>query len=101
MASLTKKDIEHVAKLANLKLSSNKLAKFQIQLSKVVKYVGELNKVDTTNTSPTNQTTGLDNVYRKDEINSTRLLTQGSAFSGTEKVHNGYFVVDRVIDSET
>lgn len=90
MMKLTKKDVLHVAKLAKLTLTPKEITKFQEQLSKIVDYISQLSEVDTANLEPTSQTTGLENVFRIDEIKSTS-LTQ----------HNGYFVVNAVLDKES
>jgi len=68
MAKITHKDVEHVAKLARLGLSDKEIEKFQSELSKVLDYVEQLNKVDTKNIQPTAQVTGLTNVFREDEV---------------------------------
>ncbi len=68
------------------------------QLSKVIDYISELSEVDTKNTDPVSQTTGLINIVRKDEIDVTRCLTQDEALSGTENIHNGYIVVKKILD---
>lgn len=95
--SLTKADVEHVAKLARLTLTASEIAKFQKQLSAIISYIDELSEVDTTSVEPTSQTTGLENVSRSDEIDIAAILNQDEALSGTEKVHNGYFVVSMVL----
>lgn len=100
MAKLTSEDVDHVAKLANLKITKQEIQKFRKQLSKVIAYVEELNEVDTSKVAPTHQTTGLENIKRKDNIHTGTVLDQKKALSGTEKTHNGYFVVPRVIGDE-
>lgn len=100
MAKLTKTDVEHVAKLAKLKLTADETDKFQKQLSKIVNYIGQLEEVDTSELLPTSQTTGLENVLRKDEVKTLSCLSQEEALSGTEKTHNGYFIVDAVLSAK-
>ena len=97
MAKLTKKDVEHVAKLAKLSLTPAEVSKFQKQLSEIVSYISELDKVDTSGVTPTSQTTGLENVFRLDEVKNTS-LSRDSALSGTDSSHNGYFKVSRIIE---
>ena len=92
MGKLSKQDVKHVAKLAKLKITESEISKFSI-----ITYVEELNQADTANVEPTSQTTGLENVTRKDEITSEETFSQEEALSGTEKNHNGYFVVDAVL----
>ena len=98
MAKLSIGDVKHVAGLAKLELSKEEISKFQKQLSQVVDYINELGEVDTANTQPTSQTTGLTAVDREDEVNSNQGLTVEEAISGTDKIHNNYFVVKRLIE---
>lgn len=97
MGKISKKDVKHVAKLAKLKLADDEISKFSQQLSEIISYVEELDKVDTSKTEPTSQTTGLENISRQDNKNSETVLSQKEALSGTESVQNGYFVVDAVL----
>jgi len=97
MAKLTKQDVLHVAKLAKLPLTDNEVGKFTDQLSAIVSYMDELNKVDTSSVEPTSQTTGLENVFRNDEIKPDQILSQDAALSGSDKTYNGYFKVDAIL----
>lgn len=65
---LTKKEIEHIADLARLELSSAELELYGSQLSDVLSYINQLQEVDTGAVEPTAQVTGLANVLREDEI---------------------------------
>lgn len=98
MKGIRRKEVLHVAKLAKLTLSSKEVDVFGKQLSEVVNYVGELKEVDTDATNPTSQTTGLEDVFRLDEVDPKDLLTKEQALSGTEKTHNGYFVVPGLLE---
>lgn len=97
MAKLTRDDVLHVARLANLTLTDSEIEKFLSQLSSIVDYVGELEKVDTSGTEPTSQTTGLVNVKREDETNPNQTLPVSKAISGTDKTYNNLFVVDAIL----
>jgi len=100
MGSLARDDVLHVAKLAKLNLTSKEVTKFQRQLSKIVDYISQLSEVNTSSLEPTSQTTGLENVFRKDEVKPTS-FTQDEALSGSDKTRNSYFVVDAVLDKES
>jgi aspartyl-tRNA(Asn)/glutamyl-tRNA(Gln) amidotransferase subunit C len=97
MTTLTLDDVTHVAKLASLPLTEDEIKKFQKQLSVVISYIDELSEVDTSDTEPTSQTTGLENVFRNDEIDVLRQLNSDDALSGSDKTYNGYFVADMVL----
>lgn len=101
MADLTKKDVLHVAKLAKLELTEKEIEKFTPQLSSVLDHFSELSEVDTTEVEPTHQTTGLEDVFRKDEIKSENVLTAEEAISGTDKTHNNYFKVKAILEGRT
>lgn len=97
---LTKKDINHVADLSNLKLTDQEIEKFTPQLDKIIEFVGALNEVNTDNVLPTVQTTGLTNVTREDKVMPENMLTQEKALSNTDG-HNGYFKVKAVLENRT
>jgi aspartyl-tRNA(Asn)/glutamyl-tRNA(Gln) amidotransferase subunit C len=97
MAKLTKADVLHIANLAKIEINDAEVEKYSEQLSSVVDYFSALAEVDTKNIEPTSQTTGLENVFRSDEINSEDCFTQDAAVSGTDNVHNGYFKVKAIL----
>lgn len=98
MAKLSADDVAKIAKLAKLDLTEKEIEKYAPQLSPVIDYFGELSEVDTDNTEPTSQTTGLLNKTRKDETNVMQTLKVDDALSGTEKTHNGYIVVPPILE---
>lgn len=95
-ASLTSRDILHIAKLANLIVDTGEMMLFASQLSAILDFVSKLQHVPTKNTDPTAQVTGLVNVYREDEIDQSRMLTQKQALANAKVTHNGFFVVKAV-----
>jgi len=101
MAKLTKADVLHVAKLAKLELKDSEIEKYTSQLSKVLDYFKELDGVDTKSTEPTSQTTGLEDVFRTDELKNLNSLTQDEAVSGSDNTHNGYFKVKAILTERT
>lgn len=70
-------DVKKVARLANLPLTSGEEKKFGQQLEKVLEYVGQLKKVDTSGIVETNQVTGLVNVSRTDRVSLCTPLIHG------------------------
>lgn len=97
---MTKGDVLHVSKLAKLDLSEAEIRKFLPQLSSVIDHISELSKVDTSKVEPTSQTTGLENVFRDDEV-KTSSLDQDDALSGSDKIYNGYFKVRAILEGRT
>ncbi len=97
--SLTKDEVKHIAKLANLPLSESELEKFQKQLSETVDYIKTLSSVDTKGVEPTSQVTGLKNVTKTDEPAPS--LTQEEALSNAKNTHNGFIKVKAIFNEET
>ncbi len=64
---LSDKEIEHIATLARINLTSAEQEKFKKDLSSVLDYIETLKKVNTENVEPLYQTTGLVNALRTDE----------------------------------
>ncbi len=100
---LTKDQVRHVAKLANLPLTSEEEEKYSEQLSKILEYIEQLNKVDTTGVEPTFNVSGQENVMRKDEAESS--LSQEEVLQNAPKKEKGlpagqagFFVTKGVFD---
>ena len=67
MPDITREDVEHIAKLARIKLTDEEKTKLTGELGSILTYVSKLNEVDTTGVEPTAQVTGFENVYRSDD----------------------------------
>lgn len=93
---LSKEDVVHIAKLANLTLTDKDIKKFQEQLSKIVDYVGKLSKANTSKIEPTSQVTGLKNVFREDVIIPS--LSQEKILSNAPDIYRGYFKVKAIFE---
>jgi aspartyl-tRNA(Asn)/glutamyl-tRNA(Gln) amidotransferase subunit C len=91
-------DVTHLAKLANLPITEKQTLALQTSLSKTLDYVDVIKSLDTNNVSETNQVTNLSNVYREDIIDMTRVFSQEQSLSNATKSHNGFFVVNSVMD---
>ena len=66
--SLTKEEVEHIAKLARLELSDEQKELYRGQLSNILDYIAKLNELDTKDVPPTFGG-GLDRMpLRADEV---------------------------------
>ncbi len=68
MATLSRKDVEHVAHLARLGLSEDELARLEGQLNHIVDQYAVLAELDTDAIAPTAQTIELENILRDDVV---------------------------------
>lgn len=96
MSDLSKDEVEHIAKLANLSLNKNELDKFAEQLSKTLDYVKVLDELKTDKAEPAYQTTGLKNVFREDKIKKSLSLEQ--SLKNAKNTHKGYFRTKAIFD---
>ena len=68
MPKLSLEEVEHIAELARLNLSSDEKEMFREQLSAVLEYADALNRLDTSGVPPTASALPLSNVMRPDEV---------------------------------
>ncbi len=96
-AKLSTKDILHLAKLSNLKLTSQEIKKMESQLVETLDYVQNLSEINTTKVSPTNHTVNLTNEYFEDGIKNIRGLSEQQVFQNTKVKKGKYFSVKKVL----
>lgn len=65
---ITPKEVEHIAKLARIKLSKEEGKRFKDQISSILEYVNKLKKADVSKVEPTSHVTGLVDVRREDKV---------------------------------
>ena len=70
MSTITTDDVHHLAQLSSLQLSDSEVENLRADLENIVNYIKQLNEVDTSDVEPTYQVTGLENVWRGDEIDA-------------------------------
>lgn len=98
---MTQINTKQIIKLANLSVSDEDelLSTIDSELESTIDYVSQIQTVKTNDISETHQVTGLENVFRKDEIEPERILTQKQALSNSKNTHQGYIVVKAVIET--
>lgn len=91
---ITKKDVEHVAKLARIEITEEEKEKFTKQLGDVIKYVNQLNEVDTTGVEPMAHAYPLFNVMREDEVKYDN--TREELLKNAPDEENSFFKVPKI-----
>jgi len=76
-SSITKKELEHLAKLARLNLSEREEKKLLEDLREILAYFEKLGELDTSEVAPMNGGTELQNIFREDEERKDTLRGQG------------------------
>ena len=92
---ITLKDVEYVAKLAKLQLTEEEEVAFQRELDKIIKYVDQLNELETDGVPITSHVIPLQNVLREDEVLPS--LSADQALANAPKSEDGFFRVPKVI----
>lgn len=64
---IKKQEVEHIAKLARLKLNSREIKNMEKELSSVLEHFKFLNKLDVSKVQPTSHSVSLKNIMREDE----------------------------------
>lgn len=68
MTQISRDDVLHLAQLSSLELADSEIDGLQTDISNILGYVEQLNKLDTSGVEPTYQVTGLSNVWRDDKV---------------------------------
>ena len=98
--TINKSLVKHIAQLANIPISPQEEEELANDFSETLEVVDQLQKIDTKGVEMTHQVTGLKNITREDVINEENMFTQKEALANASRTHNGFFVVDRLIDVE-
>lgn len=91
---ITKEDVKHVAKLARLELTEEEIEKYSKQLGDILKYVDQMNEIDTTGVEPMPHPIPVFNVMREDEVKYEQSKTEMMANAPYEE--DGFFRVPKI-----
>lgn len=90
---ISKKEVQHIAKLARLGLTQKEEEKFSGELSSILDYIEKLKKVDVAKEKATFHPFSVQNVFRKDEASEKKYDLLSSA--PAEK--DGYIKVKSIL----
>ena len=65
---ISREDILHLAKLSNFSLSDAEIDSLGGDLQNIIKYISQLDELDTEGVTPTYQVFEMENIWRPDEI---------------------------------
>lgn len=94
--ALTQSEVEHVARLARMRLSPEELERMRAQLSAILDYMTMLQEVDLEGVPPTAQVTGLSSVMRFDEVQPS--LVREEVLANAPDQAEGMFRVKAVFE---
>lgn len=96
MTTISLESIRKLASLSALTVSDDEALRLQDELQHILAFVEQLNSVDTAGVEPTYQVTGLENVWRDDEIIDYG-LDREALLKNTPDKQDGQIKVKRVL----
>jgi aspartyl-tRNA(Asn)/glutamyl-tRNA(Gln) amidotransferase subunit C len=94
--AVSKKDVEHIAKLAKLKFNEAEKEKLQGELNKILEYIDKLNEIDLTDVQPLENINDSENVFREDKAEVC--LPKEEALKNAPSKTENFFKVPKVLD---
>ena len=88
---VSEKDVEHIAELADIGISSEELAEFTSQFNEILDYFDILDKVEATEAWDQD----LANIFREDEIEPS--LPKEEVLANSQETEDGFFRAPRVM----
>jgi aspartyl-tRNA(Asn)/glutamyl-tRNA(Gln) amidotransferase subunit C len=96
--SITKKEVEHVARLARLALSEEEKDKYTSQLGSILGYIEKLKELNTDGVEPTSHALPLSNVWREDVLRPVPGASAASLLENAPDREGPFFKVKKVIE---
>lgn len=94
--AIERKTVEHVAKLARLRLSPEELAVHEKQLGAILDYVAKLERLDVQGLEPLVHPAESANVFRDDVPRPS--LTKAEALANAPERNDDFFIVPKVVE---
>jgi len=88
MSTITTDDVRHLAQLSNLQISDDEVENLRGDLENILGYIELLGELDTTGVAPTYQVTGLENVWRDDEVQTSSVTRERLLSLAPEQADN-------------
>lgn len=94
---VTKEEVKKIAQLADLTLTDEEVDALSSMFTDTLKYMDELNELDTEDVPETYHVTGLTNVFQEEEDPSAT-LSQAEALRNADEARDNLFVTKAVFD---
>lgn len=89
--------VQHIARLARIRLEDDEVATYVEQLSAILDYVEKLGELDTTGVEPTTHAIPLQMELREDDVEPR--LTREDVLANAPDRDDGQFRVPKVVES--
>ncbi|MCK5403298.1 Asp-tRNA(Asn)/Glu-tRNA(Gln) amidotransferase subunit GatC [Candidatus Bathyarchaeota archaeon] len=92
---ITKKEVEHVAWLAKIKLSEDEMNLFTEQFNSILEYFRIIDEAETDNVPPSFHAVDLTDVLREDIVEPS--LSREKALANASKKEKGFFKSPKIL----
>jgi len=94
--SIDKDTVKHISKLARISLDENKVESLSKDLTSIMKFIENLNKLNTDKTAPLTSIINASLKSRKDEVKDGKIRNQ--ILKNSPEKNDEFFVVPKVIE---
>lgn len=94
--SVSKTDVEYIAKLAKLKFNEEELNNLTKDMNSILGYMAKLNEINTTNVEPLTHPVEGENVFREDKLQQS--ISSEEALKNASTKDDKFFKVPKVIE---
>ena len=94
--SIDKDTVKHISKLARISLDENKVESLSKDLTSIMKFIENLNKLNTDTTAPLTSIINASLKSRKDEVKDGKIREQ--ILKNSPEKNDEFFVVPKVIE---
>ena len=94
--SIDKDTVKHISKLARISLDENKVESLSKDLTSIMKFIENLNKLNTDKTAPLTSIINASVKSRKDEVKDGKIRDQ--ILKNSPEKNDEFFVVPKVIE---
>ena len=94
--SIDKDTVKHISKLARISLDENKVESLSKDLTSIMKFIENLNKLNTDKTAPLTSIINASLKSRKDEVKDGKIRDQ--VLKNSPEKNDEFFVVPKVIE---
>ena len=94
--SIDKDTVKHISKLARISLDENKVESLSKDLTSIMKFIENLNKLNTDKTTPLTSIINASLKSRKDEVKDGKIRDQ--ILKNSPEKNEEFFVVPKVVE---
>ena len=94
--SIDKDTVKHISKLARISLDENNVDTLSKDLTSIMKFIENLNKLNTDKTAPLTSIINASLKSRKDEVKDGKIRDQ--ILKNSPEINDEFFVVPKVIE---